>query len=94
MVRHGESERNVAKELATNTGTHSLGPGRRDIDVRLTKKSHAQTRSTGKILEAQYNFESIFTSPYRRTVQTTDEIHRHMKTKPPVQREDGYRSPL
>jgi broad specificity phosphatase PhoE len=91
IVRHGESERNVAKELAKTTGTHSFVSGRRDIDVRLTKTGHAQARSTGKYLEAEYNFDVIFTSPYRRTVQTAVEIRRQMEIKLPLVREERIR---
>jgi broad specificity phosphatase PhoE len=91
IVRHGESERNVAKELAKTTGTHSFGSGRRDIDVRLTKMGHFQACSTGKYLDAKYSFDAIFTSPYRRTVQTADEIRRQMKSKLPLVREERIR---
>ena len=37
IVRHGESERNVAKGAAKRgTAVHSFGPGLRDMDSELT----------------------------------------------------------
>src|ERR1700676_2008174 len=91
IVRHGESERNVAKEIHKSDGGHSFGSDLRDMDVGLTKRGHLQARSTGKHLAKKYNFDVIFTSPYRRTVQTAKHIRAQIKAKPPLVHEERIR---
>jgi 2,3-bisphosphoglycerate-dependent phosphoglycerate mutase len=91
IVRHGESDRNVAKDVAKSKGEHSFGSGLRDIDTPLTKTGNWQARSTGEHLAREYNFDAIFTSPYRRTVQTAEQIIGQIKVKPPLVHEERIR---
>jgi broad specificity phosphatase PhoE len=91
IVRHGESERNVAKGIAKSKGAHSYSSGLRDIDTPLTKEGNRQARSTGERLASEYNFDAIFASPHRRTMQTAEQILEQMKAKPPLVREERIR---
>jgi len=38
IVRHGEAERNIAKDIAKKHGAHVYGSGLRDIDTSLTAR--------------------------------------------------------
>ena len=91
IVRHGESERNVAKDIAKSKGAHSYGSSLRDMDTPLTKEGNRQARSTGEHLAIEYKFDAIFTSPYLRTLGTAQQIIRQMKTKPPLKGEERIR---
>jgi broad specificity phosphatase PhoE len=94
IVRHSESGRNVAKEIAKSKGEHLYGSDVRDIDVRLTKRGHLEARSTVQHLAKKFkndNFDVIFTSPYRRTVQTANQIRAQLKAKIPLVREESIR---
>jgi broad specificity phosphatase PhoE len=73
IVRHGESERNVSKEVAKKRGAHSYGSGLRDMDTPLTKAGRRQAISTGEYLAKKYTFDTIFSSPYLRTLQTAED---------------------
>lgn len=76
IVRHGESERNVAKEKAKLAATGVYGTGLRDVDTPLTAHGHEQATATGKYLAQHFAFDAYFTSPYLRTRQTMDDIRR------------------
>ena len=91
IVRHGESERNVAKDIAKSKGAHSYSSSLRDMDTPLTKEGNRQARLTGEHLAAEYNFDAIFTSPYQRTVQTAEQIIGQLKSKPPLKGEERIR---
>lgn len=91
IVRHGESERNVAKVIAKSKGEHSYSSSLRDMDTPLTKEGNRQARLTGEHLSREYNFDAIFTSPYQRTVQTAEQILGQMKGKPPIKGEERIR---
>jgi len=91
IVRHGESERNVAKDIAKSKGEHSYGSSLRDMDTLLTKEGNRQARVTGEHLAKEYSFDAIFTSPYQRTVQTAEQILAQIKGKPPIKGEERIR---
>ena len=91
IVRHGESERNVAKDAAKRAELHSFGSGLRDMDTKLTPRGHLQARSVGERLAKQYRFDVLFTSPYQRTRQASDEIASTLIHKPPVVVEERIR---
>jgi 2,3-bisphosphoglycerate-dependent phosphoglycerate mutase len=91
IVRHGESERNVAKDVAKSKGAPTYGSSLRDMDTRLTEEGNRQARETGEHLAEEYNFDAIFTSPYQRTVQTAKQILEQMKAKPPLKGEERIR---
>lgn len=70
IVRHGESERNVAKASAAAAGAAEFGTGIRDNDVPLTPHGKEQARSTGKHLGRRFHFDRVFASPYLRAWET------------------------
>src|ERR1019366_903211 len=70
IVRHGESERNVAKAVAAAAGAAEFGTGIRDNDVPLTKRGQEQARATGVHLGKAFKFDRVFASPYLRAWET------------------------
>jgi broad specificity phosphatase PhoE len=91
IVRHGESERNVAKEIAKSKGEHSFGSGLRDMDTPLTEKGKSDAAATGQHLAKAYKFDAVITSPYRRTVQTAEQILVQMAAKLRLVQEERIR---
>jgi len=92
IVRHGESERNKAKDAAKRgKEVHSFGSGLRDLDTKLTPKGHQQALAVGEYLAKPYRFDTVFSSPYRRTMETTEEIISKMTPKPLVVEEERIR---
>jgi broad specificity phosphatase PhoE len=83
IVRHGESERNVAKELAKEKAHSTFGSGLRDADEHLTARGCQQAHETGLYLASATTFDVAFSSPYVRTVETTDEILKAYRVSPP-----------
>src|SRR5262249_18485426 len=75
LVRHGESERNIHKEIAEAQGELVYGGDIRDVDVPLTDRGSAQAIATGKALSQMFQFNRIFVSPFVRTHQTADIIN-------------------
>jgi broad specificity phosphatase PhoE len=91
IVRHGESERNVNKTVATRAGLLEYGGEIRDVDVQLTARGAAQAKETGKHLASKFRFDRIFTSPYLRAVQTTQSIADEFDCKPEIVNEERIR---
>jgi probable phosphoglycerate mutase len=91
IVRHGESERNVAKNIAKSKGAHTYGSSLRDMDTPLTKDGKKQARTTGAHLAKRHEFDAIFTSPYQRTMQTAEQITAEMKNPSPVKGDERLR---
>src|SRR5258707_15374193 len=92
IVRHGESERNVAKDAAKRgTGVHSFGSGLRDMDTELTPRGLRQAQVVGEHLAKQYRFDVLFSSPYLRTIATAKEIASKLTHKPPLVVEERIR---
>ncbi len=91
IVRHGESQRNVGKDLATAAGELEYGGGIRDMDVSLTPRGEKQADATGKYLGLKFRFDRIFVSPYLRTVRTAEMMGRHFKDGPKLTLEDRIR---
>jgi broad specificity phosphatase PhoE len=92
IVRHGESERNVAKDAAKRgTGLHSFGSGLRDMDTELTPRGLRQAQAVGEHLAKHYRFDVLFSSPYRRTIATSKEIASRLTHKPPLVVEERIR---
>lgn len=75
LVRHGESERNVAKRGAPffeNDAARAAFKGVADHRVRLTDEGRAQAARTGKALAERFgSFDRVFHSGYTRTIDTT-----------------------
>src|SRR5688572_7707597 len=79
LVRHGESERNVASAAATaavalGSTLHSFGDGARQPDIRLTARGVQQAQATGKQLGTLAPFHRVIVSPFQRTVETARNI--------------------
>jgi broad specificity phosphatase PhoE len=74
LVRHGESERNIAKAKAEAEKVETYGDDKRDMDVELTKRGRRQATQTGERLSQHlgFAFDRAFASPYHRTVQTAE----------------------
>lgn len=90
-MRHGQSERNIGKDDAKHAGAHSFGSGLRDMDTRLTKLGRNQAREVGHYLSKHYKFDIIFSSPYRRTRQTTKAILACLEPRPKTVFEERIR---
>ncbi len=68
MMRHGESENNVARILSSNIEKDNYG---------LTSNGKKQVEKTAKeILKKNIKIDLIFTSPFLRSKQSADEIAR------------------
>jgi probable phosphoglycerate mutase len=92
IVRHGESERNVAKELAKSTDAHGrYGSGLRDVDTPLTVKGRQQAKETGLYLAGRHQFDAVFASPYKRTRETSEAILSAYEPKPNLILEERIR---
>jgi probable phosphoglycerate mutase len=92
IVRHGESERNIAKDAARRgKEVHSFGSGLRDMDTELTPCGHHQAQAVGDYLAKNYRFDAIFSSPYLRAIQTTKEIASKLTDEPPLVVEERIR---
>ena len=76
IIRHGESEQNVALDLFQDDLDGVLAEQKkiRDADIKLTDKGLWQAQETGKYLNKTTPFDVCFVSPYHRTLQTSHEI--------------------
>jgi broad specificity phosphatase PhoE len=77
LVRHGQSQGNVARERADEAGHHEIAIDVRDVDVPLSKLGHQQARAAGRwfaSLPEDQRPEVILTSPYIRAKQTAKAI--------------------
>lgn len=73
IVRHGESAGNVARDLAMNSGSHTIDLAGRDMDVPLSDLGRRQSESLGRWfanLPAEEGPDTILSSPYRRARDT------------------------
>jgi len=92
IVRHGQSERNVAKEQAKASGNAIVwGTSLRDVDTPLTALGVQQAIETGKFLHDRTTFDVIFSSPYMRTIQTSQHIAEQSPTAPQIMMEERVR---
>lgn len=92
IVRHGQSERNVAKEQAKASGAATVWGGTlRDVDTPLTALGVQQAIQTGKFLRDLANFDVIFSSPYMRALQTSQHITSQLDPAPPIIMEERVR---
>ena len=74
LVRHGESEGNVASRRARQHGHHVAWDGARQADIVLTSEGIRQAVATGKVLAKEFIFDRVFVSPYQRTIQTAEHV--------------------
>ncbi|MGE3268072.1 MAG: histidine phosphatase family protein, partial [Chloroflexota bacterium] len=73
IVRHGQSESNVARELAEAAASEHIGISVRDVDVPLSTLGTAQARAVGAwfgALPAMDRPTVVLVSPYLRAIQT------------------------
>lgn len=76
LVRHGESQGNVANEAALSRGAERLDFDVRDPDVRLSDNGVAQARAVGAWLVDLPDAQRptvVLSSPYRRALETATE---------------------
>jgi broad specificity phosphatase PhoE len=74
LVRHGESQGNVAATLAHDAGEHVIPVPARDADVELSDTGREQALALGRLL-AGFPAESravVWSSPYLRARQTAE----------------------
>jgi 2,3-bisphosphoglycerate-dependent phosphoglycerate mutase len=73
LVRHGQSQGNVARDLADEAGLHEIGIDVRDVDVPLSELGQQQAKAAGEwfaSLAPGERPEVILSSPYLRARQT------------------------
>jgi broad specificity phosphatase PhoE len=90
IVRHGQSESNVARVLAEEAAREDIGISVRDVDVQLSALGVAQARAVGgwmRSLPPDQRPNAVLVSPYRRAVQTAAAICDAAGIE--VRREDG-----
>lgn len=92
IVRHGQSQRNLEKEQAKLTGVATAWGGTvRDVDTPLTDLGVQQAIQTGKFLHDVASFDVIFSSPYMRTLQTSQYIAEQLEQPPSIVIEERVR---
>src|ERR1044072_5861227 len=77
LVRHGQSQGNVARDAADEAGLHEIDIDVRDVDVPLSELGHSQAEATGRwfaALPSKDRPEVIMSSPYLRARQTAEAI--------------------
>jgi 2,3-bisphosphoglycerate-dependent phosphoglycerate mutase len=77
LVRHGQSQGNVAREAAHEAGLHEIDIDVRDVDVPLSDLGHQQAEAAGHwfaALPVDERPEVILSSPYVRARQTAEAI--------------------
>lgn len=81
IVRHGQSEQNVALDLLEDNLEEVLKQQKkiRDVDIQLTETGIWQAEQTGLYLAQYEPFDICFSSPYRRTLQTSEGIIRNLE---------------
>ena len=77
LVRHGQSQGNVARDAADEAGLHEIGIDVRDVDVPLSDLGIRQAKAAGRwfaALPRDERPELILSSPYVRARQTAEII--------------------
>jgi probable phosphoglycerate mutase len=77
LVRHGQSQGNVARDAAHEAGLHEIAIDVRDVDVPLSELGHRQAEAAGRwfaALPENERPEIILSSPYLRARQTAEAI--------------------
>ena len=74
LVRHGESEGNVAATLAQQAGAHVIDVPARDADVGLSVTGREQALALGRLLAGYPDARrtAVWSSPYLRARQTAE----------------------
>ncbi len=77
LVRHGQSQGNVARDAAHEAGLHVIDLDIRDVDVPLSDLGHRQAEAAGRWfadLPEDQRPEVLLASPYIRARQTAEAI--------------------
>src|SRR5215212_8197856 len=77
LVRHGQSQGNIARDAADEAGAHVIDIDVRDVDVPLSPLGFRQAEAAGRwfaALPADQRPELILSSPYVRARQTAEAI--------------------
>src|SRR3954453_19800366 len=77
LVRHGQSQGNVARDAADEAGAHEIDIDLRDVDVPLSTLGTEQAKAAGRwfaALPRDERPELILSSPYVRAKQTAEII--------------------
>jgi broad specificity phosphatase PhoE len=77
LVRHGQSQGNVARDAADQAGLPRIDIDIRDVDVPLSELGHRQAEAAGRYfasLPKDERPEVILSSPYLRARQTAEAI--------------------
>ena len=77
LVRHGQSQGNVARDAADESGSHEIDIDVRDVDVPLSDLGFEQAEAAGRwfaALPKDERPEIILSSPYVRARQTAEAI--------------------
>ena len=77
LVRHGQSQGNVARDAADEAGHAEIDIDMRDVDVPLSELGHRQAEAAGRwfaSLPPDERPEVILSSPYVRARQTAEAI--------------------
>ncbi|MES2137319.1 MAG: histidine phosphatase family protein [Pseudomonadota bacterium] len=77
LVRHGQSQGNVARDAAHEAGSHEIDIEMRDVDVPLSSLGVEQAKAAGRwfaALPSDERPEIIMSSPYVRARQTAELI--------------------
>src|SRR6187399_1086211 len=77
LVRHGQSQGNVARDAAHEAGLSVIDLDLRDVDVPLSDLGHQQAEAAGRWfaqLPASERPEVLLSSPYVRARQTAEAI--------------------
>jgi broad specificity phosphatase PhoE len=77
LVRHGQSQGNVARDAADEAGSHEIGIDIRDVDVPLSELGMKQAEAAGRwfaSLPREDRPEIVLSSPYVRARQTAEII--------------------
>ena len=79
LVRHGQSQGNVARDAADEAGAHEIDIELRDVDVPLSELGRKQAEAAGRwfaALPCDERPEVMLASPYVRAKQTAEIICR------------------
>ena len=93
VMRHAESlatERRRHLQESRSQEVH-LGLPMRDVDVPLTPEGREHARATGSGLSDLGPFDVVYASPYRRTVETAEEVLTALRSRPPLVKEERLR---
>ena len=93
VMRHAESLATERRKHLEETRTEEtlLGLPMRDVDVPLTPEGLEHARSTGLRLNEFGPFDVLYASPYRRTVETAEEVLSMLRPRPPLVKEERLR---